>query len=308
MSSFNPHPTKHLAELNGKTVVITGGAGGIGAATAKVFNLHGANVVIADVPSSNEAAQRLIANLPYPEKAFFCPVDILNWRKMLGLFRKTIRRFGSIDTVVANAGIMEKTDTLDTESTDENGNLLESTDAFNVIDVNVKGTLNTLRLAIHYMKPSPDRPAGRKSVVLVASTSGYFGGTGVSAYVSSKHAIIGLLRSSHVAASQNGVTVTAVAPFFTYTNITAKSGARWQADGLKPNTTEDVGMAIVLSSVEGESGSCTLVAGPHRREMEASRSAVMPQWLGSDIHDFFQNAFRIILSSGGYNLPKASKI
>lgn len=119
--------------------------------------------------------------------------------------------------------------------------------------------ITALRLAIHYMKRSPDRPAGRKSIVLVASTSGYFGGTGVSAYVSSKHAIIGLLRSSHITASKNGVTVTAVAPFFTYTNITARAGARWQADGLKPNTTEDVGMAIALSSVEGESGSCILV-------------------------------------------------
>ncbi|KAL4759381.1 SDR family NAD(P)-dependent oxidoreductase [Aspergillus foveolatus] len=308
MSSFNPQPTKNLAELNGKTVIVTGGARGIGAATVKVFNLHGANVVIADVSSSNEVAQKLIASLPYPEKALFYPVDILNWEQVLGLFCETKRRFGSIDTVVANAGIMEKTDTLDIESTDENGNLLESTGAFHVIDVNIKGTLNTLRLAIHYMKCSPDRPAGCKSIVLVASTSGYFGGTGVSAYVSSKHAIIGLLRSSHIAASKNGVTVTAVAPFFTYTNITAKAGARWQAGGLKPNTTEDVGMAIALSSVEGESGSCTLVAGPHRREMEASRSTVMPQWLGNEIHVFFQNAFRIISSSGGYNLPKGSKI
>ncbi|KAL4738362.1 hypothetical protein BDV11DRAFT_206017 [Aspergillus similis] len=295
MTSSNPHPIEHLTQLGGKTVIITGGAGGIGAATAKVFNLHGANVVIADVPSSDEAAQKLIASLPYPEKALFYAVDILNWEQMLGLFHETIRRFGSIDIIVANAGIMEKTDTLDIESTDENGNLLESTGAFNVIDVNVKGTLNTLRLAIHFMRPSPDRPAGRKSIVLVASTSGYFGGTGVAAYVSSKHAIIGLLRSSHVAASQNGVTVTA-------------AGARWQADRLKPNTTEDVGMAIALSSVEGKSGSCTLVAGPHRKEMEASRNAVMPQWLGDEIHGFFQNAFKIISSSGGYNLPKASKI
>jgi NAD(P)-dependent dehydrogenase (short-subunit alcohol dehydrogenase family) len=76
MSSINPPPTKNLAGLNGKTVIVTGGAGGIGAATAKVFNLHGANVVIADVSSSNEAAQKLIASLPYPEKALFYPVNI----------------------------------------------------------------------------------------------------------------------------------------------------------------------------------------------------------------------------------------
>ncbi|OJJ07345.1 hypothetical protein ASPVEDRAFT_142335 [Aspergillus versicolor CBS 583.65] len=309
-----------LPQLASKTVIVTGGAGGIGAATAKVFNANGANVVIADIPSSQESAQKLIAGFPYPEKAVFTPVDILNWGQMLDLFRGTVDRFGSIDTVVANAGIMEKTETLDIDTTDDQGNLLESTGAFNVIDVNVKGTLNSmftrflqqvkltpvpaLRLAMHYMKSSTNNAAGRKSIVLVASTSGYFGGTGVSAYVSSKHAIIGLLRGSHVAAQKHGITVTGIAPFFTYTNITAKAGTRWQADGLKPNTTDDVGLAIAQSSVEGASGSCTLVAGPHRKEMEGSRSEVMPQWLGQGIFDFFQNAFKIISSSGGYNLPR----
>ncbi|KAL4922092.1 hypothetical protein BDW62DRAFT_197328 [Aspergillus aurantiobrunneus] len=303
MASSEP-PSSSLAQLACKTVIITGGAGGIGAGTARVFNENGANVVIADVPSAQESAQKLIASLPYPEKAIFTPVNILDWGQMLNLFRGTMDRFGAIDTVVANAGIMEKTETLDIESTDDQGNLLESTGAFNVIDVNVKGTLNTLRLAMHYMKLSTNKAAGRKSIVLVASTSGYFGGTGVSAYVSSKHAIIGLLRSSHAAADRHGITVTGIAPFFTYTNITARAGARWQADGLKPNTTEDVGTAIARSSVEGSSGSCTLVAGPFRREMESSRSEMMPRWLGHDIFGFFQNAFKIISSSGGYNLPR----
>ncbi|KAL4954150.1 hypothetical protein BDW69DRAFT_205422 [Aspergillus filifer] len=295
-----------FAQLDGKIVIITGGAGGIGAATAKVFNSHGANVVIADIPGSKALAEKVIATFPRPEKAIFIPVDILNWEQMLGLFRQTIERFGSIDTVVANAGIMEKTETLDIESTDEKGDLLESKGAFNVIDVNVKGTLNTLRLAMHHMKQPSNQTPSRKSIVLVASTSGYMGGTGVSAYVSSKHAIIGLLRSSYKTAEKYGVTVTGVAPFFTYTNITARAGKQWQAGGLQPNTTEDVGEEIVRASVRGESGGCTLVAGKFRREMESSRAEVMPQWLGNDIFDFFQNAFRIISGSGGYSLPKAT--
>ncbi|KAL4925276.1 uncharacterized protein BDV17DRAFT_300437 [Aspergillus undulatus] len=306
MTSTEPQEST-LAQLAGKTVIITGGAGGIGAATAKVFNEHGANVIIADIPSSCDLAEKAIASFPYPENAIFISVDILNWEQMLSLFLRAVDRFGTIDTVIANAGIMEKTETLDLESTDEQGNLLESTGAFNVIDVNVKGTLNTLRLAMHHMKSSAStKPTGRKSIVLVASTSGYMGGTGVSAYVSSKHAIIGLLRSSHTTAAKHGITVTGVAPFFTYTNITAKAGKQWQADGLKPSTTEDVGLAIAQSSVQGDGGSCTLIAGPYRKEMESSRSEVMPQWLGRDTYDFFQNAFRIISSSGGYNLPKAA--
>ncbi|KAJ0423316.1 hypothetical protein BJY00DRAFT_310444 [Aspergillus carlsbadensis] len=294
------------AQLASKTVIVTGGAGGIGEATARVFNKHGANVVIADIPSSSEVAERAIATFPHPERASFEPVDILDWKQMTRLFRSTVERYGSLDTVVANAGIMEKTETLDIESTDADGNLLESTGAFKVIDVNVKGTLNTLRLAMHHMKSSTGESTGRKSIVLVASTSGYFGGTGVSAYVASKHAIIGLLRSSHVAAQKHGITVTGISPFFTTTNITAKAGKQWEADGLKPNTPEDVGLAIAQSSVEAESGTCTLVAGPFRKEMEQSRNQIMSQWVGQDIWDFFQKAFRIISGSGGYNLPNVN--
>ncbi|KAL4938443.1 hypothetical protein BDV06DRAFT_231854 [Aspergillus oleicola] len=300
------HQSSDISNLSGKTAIITGGAGGIGAATAKVFNTHGANVVIADIPTSRNLAEKLIAGFPHPENAIFTSVDILNWGHMLDLFRGTIERFGSIDTVVANAGIMEKTETLDVESTDEKGDLLESTGAFNVIDVNVKGTLNTLRLAMHYMQSTPGKTSSRKSIVLVASTSGYMGSTGVSAYVSSKHAIIGLLRSSHKTAEKLGITITGVAPFFTYTNITAKAGKQWQADGLRPNTTEDVGVEIVRASVGGMGGGCALIAGPFRREMELTRAEVMPQWLGRDIFDFFQSAFKIISSSGGYNLPRAT--
>jgi NAD(P)-dependent dehydrogenase (short-subunit alcohol dehydrogenase family) len=143
MGSIEPSNTSFLSQLASKTVIVTGGAGGIGAATAKIFNTHGANVVIADIPASSETAEKLIESFPYPENGIFIAVDILNWEQMLSLFRRTIDKFGSIDTVVANAGIMEKTDTLDIDSTDADGNLLESTGAFSVIDVNVKGTLNS---------------------------------------------------------------------------------------------------------------------------------------------------------------------
>lgn len=143
MSPSSPTESRFLDKLASKTVIVTGAAGGIGAATAKVFNTHGANVVIADIPSSSALAEQVIATFPYPEKAIFVPVDILNWEQMTHLFRSTIEKFGAIDTVVANAGIMEKTETLNTDSTDADGNLLESTEAFKVIDVNIKGTLNS---------------------------------------------------------------------------------------------------------------------------------------------------------------------
>jgi NAD(P)-dependent dehydrogenase (short-subunit alcohol dehydrogenase family) len=78
------------------------------------------------------------------------------------------------------------------------------------------------------------------SVVLVASTSGYFGGTGVNAYVASKHGVVGLLRASQRAAQKCGVRVNAVAPFFTPTHITASFAGRWKEAGFEGNTPEGV--------------------------------------------------------------------
>jgi hypothetical protein len=48
------------------------------------------------------------------------------------------------------------------------------------------------------------------------------------------------------------------------------------------------------------------VAGQFRKEMEFTRSEIMPQWLGGDLVEFFQDAFEIISNSGGYNLPKSN--
>ena len=133
-----------LKNLQSKTAIITGGAGGIGAATARIFNQHGANVVIADIPALKEKADSLIDSFPDPSRACYLPVDILNWVMMCNLFKSTVQKFGEINIVVANAGITESVDALDVNTVDGNGNLLESKNAFRVIDVNVKGTMNSM--------------------------------------------------------------------------------------------------------------------------------------------------------------------
>lgn len=116
---------------------------------------------------------------------------------------------------------------------------------------------------MHHMISPANKSTSRKSIVLLSSTSGYFGSTGMSAYISSKHGIIGLLRGSQPAAEKYGIAITGIAPFFTPTSITSRVSARWQADGLQGNTPEGVGMAIVQSSTdEVSSGSCFLVHSP----------------------------------------------
>ncbi|ERT03346.1 short chain dehydrogenase/reductase [Sporothrix schenckii 1099-18] len=307
-----------LAAAAGQTVIITGAAGGIGAATAVLFSEHGANVVIADLASARTAAtETLIPSLAHPERAVFVPVDILNWADMQALFKTAVATFGRVDVVVANAGIMETAPVLDMDAVDAAGDLLESREAFKVLDVNIKGTLNTIRLGIHTMRHNERRNQAKDadadadnglsagSIVLVASTSGYFGGTSVAGYITSKHGVVGLLRSCRATATQHGIRINAVAPFFTPTHITASYADAWQAAGLEANTPRDVAGVIAQQALNTQvTGTCVLACGRIRRELETTRAALVGQWMGEDVTALMAGAGKLFAELGGYPLPK----
>jgi len=135
-----------LSNLSHKTAIITGGAGDIGSEIVRLFYKHGANVVIADLPSARKPADALATSLG--SRTIFVPTDITNWQSMLNLFAQTKDRFGSVEVVVANAGIMETKRFFDFDL-DENGELKELDESQNVIDVNLKGTMNSLSFLDH---------------------------------------------------------------------------------------------------------------------------------------------------------------
>jgi NAD(P)-dependent dehydrogenase (short-subunit alcohol dehydrogenase family) len=141
----------HLPSGDAKTVIVTGGAGGIGAQTIRTFYQYGCNVVIADLPFTKSAADRLIASLLDPSRALFHPTNIVDWNDMKSLFKKTTEKFGQVDIVIANAGMMESKEFFDFEE-DEKGELKEPGDAYRVIDVNLKGTMNS---KYNFFQPNP---------------------------------------------------------------------------------------------------------------------------------------------------------
>jgi len=140
MASIPQNPG-YLSDLHSKTAIITGGAGGIGAETVRLFHEHGANVVIADLPFARASAELLVASLS--SRVVFIPTDISDWKSMLSLFAQAKKKFGTIEIVVANAGLMETRHFYDFEL-DESGDLKESIESSTVIDVNLKGTMNSL--------------------------------------------------------------------------------------------------------------------------------------------------------------------
>lgn len=136
-------PTFNLPSGRPKTVIVTSGVGGIGAQTIRAFHAHGCNVVIADLPFAQTAAESLIASLGGSDRVLFHETDITNWQAMRSLFRTTREKFGQIDIVIANAGLMESKVFFEFEE-DDNGELQEQTEAYKVVDVNLKGSMNSM--------------------------------------------------------------------------------------------------------------------------------------------------------------------
>jgi NAD(P)-dependent dehydrogenase (short-subunit alcohol dehydrogenase family) len=132
----------HLPNGKRKTVIVTGGAGAIGAETVRSYHSSGCNVVIADLPYAQDAANSLVGALGDEIRAMYHPTDTTEWESMRSLFRETKKRFGQVDIVVANAGLMESKGFFDLEK-DSQGELEEHAEAYKVIDVNVKGTMNS---------------------------------------------------------------------------------------------------------------------------------------------------------------------
>lgn len=150
MHQLDPSP-EILNRLKDTTTIITGSARGIGAATAALFNKYGGNVIITDLPSLKAEALSLIESLECPERALFVSASVTEWEQLVEVFKIGQEKFGTIDIVVANAGIMESRPVLDIE-VNENGDPVESREANKVIDVNLKGALNS--------KSCPQDPAG----------------------------------------------------------------------------------------------------------------------------------------------------
>lgn len=113
---------------------------------------------------------------------------------------------------------------------------------------------------MHSLSSNPPSPS-KGSIILIASTSGYFGGTGVASYISSKHGVVGLARACQKKAAELNIRVNVVAPFFTPTHITDGYAEAWKKRGLPANTVDDVARVVVETSVdEGRRGCSFMVS------------------------------------------------
>ena len=205
-----------MGRLDGKVAVITGSGRGIGRATAELFALEGAAVVVNDVDPdpANEAAQAIKDAGGQVMVSTDNTVNMAEARRMLDA---AAGEFGAVDIVVNNAGITR--DRMFHKMDDETWDF--------VLDVNLRTALHTTQAAMPYLRDaakaemqSQGRPAHHRKITFTTSTAAMIGNAGQSNYTAAKGAIISLTRTLARELGQFHINVNAVAPGFIETRLT----------------------------------------------------------------------------------------
>src|SRR5690242_20287688 len=184
-----------MNRLDGKVAVITGAAGGIGREAALLFSEEGARVCVADV--GREAGEKTAAEC---HEAFFFAADVSNPASVQAMYVETEKRFGGIDVLYNNAGIMPP---------DDDSILLTEPDAWDRVQaVNARGVFLCCKYGIPHLL---DRGGG--SVINVASFVALVGAaTSQIAYTASKGAVLSMSRELAVQFARQRIRVNALCP------------------------------------------------------------------------------------------------
>ena len=182
--------------FDGKGVIVTGGALGIGQAACEILAERGAKVSIFDwdEKAGNETCQSIISN---GGQAIFHQVNVAEYSAVEEAVQKTFSDFGTINSLVVSAGIQRYGSAV---STDEN--------QWNeVLDVNLKGAWNLAKAGIPFLQK-----ASGGSIVNVSSVQGLASQQNVLAYTVSKHGLLGLTRSMAMDFAKDNIRANCVCP------------------------------------------------------------------------------------------------
>jgi NAD(P)-dependent dehydrogenase (short-subunit alcohol dehydrogenase family) len=191
--------------LSGKSALVTGAASGIGRAVATRFVREGSRVAFADL--DREGAAAAVAALDGGTQAYPLEVDVSDEEAVTRAFADVLERAGSVDIVVANAGVQ-------LFGQDASVGDLELAAWQRTVDVNLTGTFLTVKHAVRSM-------IGRGgSIILMGSPTGIVGGgRGFTAYSTSKAGIHGLTRVAAADYAAAGIRINAVIPGYTETPL-----------------------------------------------------------------------------------------
>jgi NAD(P)-dependent dehydrogenase (short-subunit alcohol dehydrogenase family) len=181
------------ASLDGKVCLITGGAGSIGRATAKLFTHEKACVMIADLDEGD--LQRAVGELP-ADRAGYVVCDVTQPAQMEAAVDATVMRFGKLDVLFSNAGNIGAMGPIEDYPLEE---------FMAVLDVHVKGAFLACKYAVPQMNDGG-------SIVITSSIAGMRGSAGGFGYSTAKHAQVGLMRCLAKALAPRRIRVNTIHP------------------------------------------------------------------------------------------------
>jgi NAD(P)-dependent dehydrogenase (short-subunit alcohol dehydrogenase family) len=183
--------------FEGKVVLVTGAAGGIGRAAAVAFGRAGACVVVADtsVDGGHATAAMIVEN---GGKALFVQCNVTRAAEVEALIDKTVAYYGKLDCAFNNAGIEE-----------EHLPLADADEALfdRIMNVNVKGTWLCMKYEIRQMLKQ-----GSGTIVNTASVAGLVGAPTQPVYAASKHAVVGMTKTAAAEYAREGIRINSVCP------------------------------------------------------------------------------------------------
>ena len=182
-----------MKKLENKIAIITGAAGSIGKITAKLFLEEGAKVMLVDL--SEDILKEAVSELN-SEHAKYCVADVSKSTDVENYVNETVKSFGKIDVFFNNAGIEGEVVPI----TDFPEEIFDK-----VISVNVKGAW----LGNKYILPQLNDGG---SIIMTSSVSGILGSVNFSAYITSKHAVVGIMRATAIEAAPRNIRVNSIHP------------------------------------------------------------------------------------------------
>jgi len=190
--------------LEERIAVITGGGSGIGAATARLYAKHGANVVVSDL--NERAATEIVSGIQSDGgKAAFIKADVGKASECENLVQQTLKTFGRVDIAFNNAGI----------GGEQNSVADMSLDGWQkIIDVNLSSVFYCMKYEIAAMMKN-----NKGAIVNMSSILGQVGFANSAGYVAAKHGVVGLTRTAALEFSSKAIRINAIGPAFINTPL-----------------------------------------------------------------------------------------
>ncbi|KAF7541787.1 hypothetical protein G7054_g278 [Neopestalotiopsis clavispora] len=229
------------SQARGKSVIVTGGANGMGEACVRAFVAAGSFVTFGDVNDRGKEIEKELNDANGQAVCAFVRVDIRDWDQQKSMFETARSKSpnNSVDIVIANAGISRSSgdslwnlDDPDGEPTKPN---------LNIIKVNLDGSLYTWKLAVHYFRKQPDTPERDRCFIITGSMVAWIDSPGNWEYTATKYGLRGFMRTARRSSWEQAIRINYVAPCWIRSAIRTAEYEKWLLDrGVEFGGQEDV--------------------------------------------------------------------